>query len=237
MRPSAAVPSRNSRTPERGGRRFPSRLTRRAAPFALLLLMPAVTALAFGDKDEKKFDPGPASSYTTRQTNGKVTVAAVPYTSDEQARTAFGKHNPYQYGILPVLVIVQNDMDEPLRLSAVEAQFEKADGRHIEAVPPQDIASTMARQPRDGQLPGSGPRWPVPLPKKKNPLAEWGIEGRAFSAPMLSPHESAQGFFYFQTRLFPGAKLYLSGMQAARSGEGIIFFEIPLEEQRPAPKN
>ena len=54
---------------------------------------------------------------------------------------------------------------------------------------------------------------------------------------MLSPHESAQGFFYFQTRLFPGAKLYLSGMQAARSGEGIIFFEIPLEEQRPAPKN
>ena len=120
MRPSAAVPSRNSRTPERGGRRFPSRLTRRAAPFALLLLMPAVTALAFGDKDEKKFDPGPASSYTTRQTNGKVTVAAVPYTSDEQARTAFGKHNPYQYGILPVLVIVQNDRQRESFLAAYE---------------------------------------------------------------------------------------------------------------------
>lgn len=208
----------------------------RMSAAVLLLVMLAVTALAYGDRDDRKFDPGPASSYKTRQTNGRVTVAAVPYTSDEQTHAVFGKHNPYQYGILPVLVIVQNDMDEPLRLSAMQAEFETANGQHIEAVPPRDIPSTIAHQPRDGQMPGSGPHLPIPLPKKKNPLAEWGIESRAFSAPMLQPHESAQGFFYFETRMLPGAKFYLSGMQAARSGEGIIFFEIPLEEPPAEPK-
>ncbi len=202
-----------------------------------LVLMPAIAILAFGDPDDKKFDPGNASSYQTRQTNGKVTVAAAPYTTDEQARAVFGKHNPYQYGILPVLVIVQNDMDEPLRLTSLAAQYETANGRHIDAIPPEDVPATIARQPRDGQIPGTGPRLPFPLPKKKNPLAGWGIEGRAFRAQMLPPHESAFGFFYFQTRLFPGAKIYLSGMQAARSGEGIIFFEFPLEAPQAGVKH
>jgi hypothetical protein len=196
------------------------------------VLIPAV-ALAFGDKDdERKFEPGAASSYATRQTNQKVTVAAVPFTTDDQTRAAFGKHNPYQYGILPVLVVIQNDKDEPVRMSALQAEFMLADGRHIEAIPPRDVPNTLAHGPKDGtSLPGNGPRLPFPTPKKKNPLLGANLEGRAFVAPMLLPHESAYGFFYFQTRLFPGAKLYLSGLQAARSGEGVVFFEVPLEEK------
>ncbi len=177
----------------------------------------------------EKFDPGSASAYKTRQTNDHVTVAAVPYTTDEQARTAFGKHNSYKYGILPVLVIVQNDLDEPLRLSGIQAQYELPDGRHIDAVPPADIASTTARLPKDS--PGSpAPRLPFPLPKKKNPLANWELDGRAFTAQMVAPHESAYGFFYFETELIRGSKLYLTGMQGMRTGKGIIYFEVPLEQ-------
>ncbi len=200
----------------------------RPSSAALIVLIPCL-ALAFGDKkDDRKFDPGPASSYATRQTNDHVTVAAVPFTSDDQVRAAFGKHNPNQYGILPVLVIVQNDLDEPLRLSALQAQFIHADGRHIESIPPADVPSISAREPKEG--PGApGPRLPIPLPKHKNPLSGWEIEGRSFTAQMLPPHESAQGFFYFQTRLLPGAGIYLTGMQGARTGKGIIYFEIPLE--------
>lgn len=201
-----------------------------------MVAMPVI-ALAFGGKkDDVKFEPGPASSYAARQTNDRVTVGAAAYTEDERARAAFGKHNPYQYGILPVLIVVQNDMDEPLRLTGIQAEFVQADGRHIEAVPPADIPATAARQPKDGA--GVPPvRLPIPLPKKKNPLAGAEIDERSFSAKMLPPHDSAEGFFYFQTRLLPGAKLYLTGMQGARTGKGILYFEIPIEEDKgPAVK-
>ncbi len=177
----------------------------------------------------EKFEPGSVSAYKTRETNDHVTVAVVPYTTDDQAHTAFGKHNPYKYGILPVLVIVQNDLDEPLRLSALQAEYELADGRHIESVPASDLPSTTAKLPKEG--PGApGPKPPFPLPTKKNPLA-WGqLDGRAFTAQMVAPHESAYGFFYFESQLLPGAKIYLTGMQGMRTGKGIIYFEVPLEE-------
>ncbi len=194
-------------------------------------------ALAYGGKkDDAKFEARPASTYASRQTNDHVTVGAAAYTEDERAHAAFGKHNPYQYGILPVLVVIQNDLDEPLRLTGIQAEFVQADGRHIEAIPPSEIPATAARQPKDGA--GVPPvRLPIPLPKKKNPLAGSAIDERSFSAKMLPPHDTAQGFFYFQTRLLPGANLYLTGMQGARTGKGILYFEIPIEEDKePAPK-
>ena len=61
------------------------------------------------NKDEVSFKPGPASSYATQQTQDKVTIAAIPYVNDDELKTAFGKDNPYKYGILPVLVVIQNE--------------------------------------------------------------------------------------------------------------------------------
>jgi hypothetical protein len=49
---------------------------------------------------------------------------------------------------------------------------------------------------------------------------------------MLPAHESANGFFYFQARMLPGAHLYLTGIQQAASGKDVFYFEIPLEMHR-----
>ena len=64
---------------------------------------------------------------------------------------------------------------------------------------------------------------------KKNPLDAWEIEGRAFSAKMLPPGQSASGFLYFQTGLQRGATIYLSGFTEAATGKELLYFEIPLE--------
>ena len=63
-------------------------------------------------------------------------------------------------------------------------------------------------------------------------LSAWEIEGRAFAPKMLPAHESANGFFYFQARMLPGAHLYLTGIQQASSGKDVFYFEIPLEMHR-----
>ena len=65
-------------------------------------------AVAADDKDKLPFKAGPASSYPGFQSLDKITIAAVPFVTKEQAQTAFGKVNPYDHGILPVLVVLEN---------------------------------------------------------------------------------------------------------------------------------
>ena len=64
----------------------------------------------------------------------------------------------------------------------------------------------------------------------KSPLNEWEIEGR-FAAKLLPAHESANGFFYFQTSHRPGSKFYLTGIKKAATGEDILYFEVSLDRK------
>jgi hypothetical protein len=184
-------------------------------------------AMTFADKkNESKFSAGPASSYSTRQTNDRVTVAAVAYDSEELAHTAFGKLNPYQHGILPVLVIIQNDTDQALKLDHLTVEYTGVDNHHVDATSVYEV-QTLGGVPPPKMPNGS----PIPHRKYKNPLNAWEIEGRAFEAKMLPAHESASGFFYFQTAHRPGAKFYLTGIKEAATGKDIFFFEVPLDKK------
>jgi hypothetical protein len=187
-------------------------------------------AAAFADKkSDSKFVPGPASSYSNKQTNDKVTIAVTAYDTEELAHTAFGKLNPNDYGVLPVLVIIQNDTDQALKLDHLEVDYTGFDGRHVEATPASDI-QVLGGSPRPKMPSGS----PIPLPHKKykNPLDTIEIEGRAFSVKILPAHDSAIGFFYFQLDHRPGAKFSLTGIKEAATGKDITFFEIPIDYHR-----
>jgi hypothetical protein len=192
----------------------------------LIVFMPAALLRA-DKKNDGRFSPGPAASYPAKQTNDKVTIAVVAYDTEELAHTAFGKLDPNQYGILPVLAIIQNDTDQALKLDHIEVEYTGVDGRHLENTPASDVQTLGgASRPR---VPVATP---IPLPKKhKNPLDVWEIEGRGFAAKLLPAHESANGFFYFQTTHRPGSKFYLTGIKKASSGEDILYFEISLDKQ------
>ena len=198
----------------------------RALSICLILFMAAAAVLA-DKKSETAFSPGPASSFPNRETNDQVTLAAAAYDSEELAHTAFGKLDPNRYGVLPVLVIIQNDTDQALKLDHVEVEYTSAGNRHVEATPADEVQTLGG--PRKPPSMGNGS--PLPKFKHKNPLSVWEIEGRAFAAKMLPPHESANGFFYFQTEHAPGAKLYLSGIKVAATGKDILFFEVGLDKK------
>ena len=197
----------------------------------LWLLTPALIAAApvFADKnDAPKFAPGQASSYASKQTNDQVTVAVRTYETDELAHAAFGKVNPYLYDILPVLVIVQNDTNESLRLDRLKVVYESFDGKRIDATPAADVPFAV----ESPQRPNNPVPSPIPIKRKhKNPLAGGEIETRAFAARMLPPREVAYGFFYFQAHRRPGDSVYLTGIKLASSGKDLFYFEIPLKDQ------
>ena len=77
--------------------------------FKRLALFMSIAAAFAADK-EAPFKAAPAASYPHHQTNDADHRSAVdPYASGEKIKTAFGKLDPYQYGVLPVLVVIQND--------------------------------------------------------------------------------------------------------------------------------
>jgi hypothetical protein len=196
-------------------------------PVALMVLL----SIAAAGGDDKRFAPGAASSYPGHQTVENITIAAVAYTSEEQMKSAFGKANPVKYGVLPVLVILENGTGKALRLN-LSSEFIDPGNRHVEATPAEDVIyiGSGVKAPR---MPGTTP-YPNPFPHgpKKGPLNVTEITTRAFAAKMLPAGESAFGFFYFQTENMPGAKVYLTGLADATTGKDYFYFEVPINGEK-----
>ncbi len=171
------------------------------------------------------------SSFQVRQTIDHVTVAARPFLSDTDVRSAFGKLNPNDQGVLPILVLIANDSDQTLSFDTLRVELLTPDRRRVEATPAADLKYLSGPPKPDmtpGPIPGRSPR----LSRRQNPLTAWEIEGRAFSARMLPARESASGFFYFQTRFRGGSTLFVTGIRHASTGKELFYFELPLDSQQ-----
>lgn len=203
---------------------------RRVALIVLLSIAVTAGVAVAGDKDKAPFKPGPASSYPNAQALDKITIAAVPYTTAEEAATAFGKADPYKYGILPVLVVIDNNTGKTLKLD-LQTEYVEPGNQHVDSVPPADVVLYGGARKASWKVPT-----PIPLPIphssiKKGPLNTWEIEGRAFAAKLVPPGESVAGFFYFSIEHKPGSKLYLTGIKDAATGKDYFYFEVPFEKQ------
>ena len=61
-----------------------------------------------------------------------------------RCRLAFGKLNPYQYGVLPVLVVIQNDSDKAIRLDRLKVEYVGPNRDRVEATPAKDVRYLQA---------------------------------------------------------------------------------------------
>jgi hypothetical protein len=193
-----------------------------------IVLLLSICAASGADKNTP-FKPGPVESYPFRQTQEKVTIVAEPFDTEAETSSAFGKLDPNLYGVLPLLLIVKNDGPGAIMIENMKLEY-MTDGRQrIEATPARDLARLQGTgRPRisAGPIPNRLPRTGT----KKNPLAAWELEGRAFSAQALPPGELASGFFYFQVRHRAGAVLFVTGVRDAAAKRDLFYFEIPLDK-------
>jgi hypothetical protein len=196
---------------------------------SLLLLLGLVASISVAPAIDKgkKFTPPALDSISTKASSQGVTIGVIAFTTDEQAKTAFGKLNPYEHGVLPVLLVIRNDSKQAVRLNNAHFEYIDRDRSRIEPTPANEVP--YANAPR---RPTFSPN-PIPIPgiggRRKNPLTAEEIELRAWSAKMLPPGESAHGFLYFQTGHRGGARLYITGLQEAATGKELFFFDIPLD--------
>lgn len=170
------------------------------------------------------FKPGAAGSYPAHQKLEDVTIGIKPYETAELAKEVFGKVNPNQYEVLPVLVVIENGRKSALRCDRLQVEYVIPGVGKLEHTPLGELRSVVGPT-----KPNTNPS-PLPIPRrsvKKNPLNAPEIEERAWSAKMIGPGESAHGFFFFQTRHRTSARLYLTGLFEPATGKELFYYEVP----------
>ncbi len=194
--------------------------------FAAVLALSAAAPAPAADNGKVTFQAKPAADYPHHQTSEQVTIAAEPFITDDQAKDPFGKVNPFRYGVLPILIVVENKGKEALRVDRLKFVYTLADNTHIEATPAGDVRFLDgAAKPKTVPGPLGGSK----IAKSKNPLGEWEIEGRAFTAKVIPPGETASGFVYFQTsENSAAASVNISGLANAATGKELFYFDIPM---------
>jgi hypothetical protein len=202
---------------------------RLGAGAGLVLALPAVCLAA---KEFSMPKVQPAFSYPAHDHHAKenVTVALDPY--DTPAKANIFLVNYREHELLPLMLIITNDSDQPIQLLDIKAELVTADRSKLSPDTEDDIFRRISHPDP------SGTRYPVPFPSKKvkggvNSKERNEIETAQFRAKAVEPRSSQSGFLFFDVSDIPnplaGAHFYLTGVRNA-SGSELMYFEIPLDK-------
>ena len=162
-----------------------------ARPLSFIALCASLAAALWAETQPGTFKVLPVDAYPSRQALGKLKIAAVRYESDEDTRVAFGKVNPNEYGILPVLLVFENGSEETLLLERMKLVYQYP-GTEIAPLPPGQLPYMLGPK-----RPNTGPKIssPIPLPKKKKPARCRGTADARIRRPHPAQRRKCLGLF------------------------------------------
>jgi hypothetical protein len=202
----------------------------------LTLLFSCVTGWAY--KDFVRPHPENANTYPSKDVHSteKVTAAIDLYNTAPKDQIF---STPYsQYGILPVLLIITNDGDQPINLSNMRAELVTTGKAKLEALETDDVFRRVSRV--NGSSTEPARIGPIPLSGNKNKKAQKQydeITAARFAAEAVEPHANRSGFLFFDVlgvnQPTAGAHIYLTGVRDA-GGNELLYFDIPVIASNPA---
>lgn len=192
----------------------------------IVLLSLAIAPAPVGAEDKvTPFKAAPASSYEAKQKLDDLVIAIKAYDTAELAKEAFGKFNPNELQVLPVLLVIENNRKNAIRVDGMSLEYILPGlGKIGPSTVPELLGVVGPTKPKQSPV-----QLPIPLPKrgKKNPFNAPEIEQRSWAAKVIAPGETAHGFFYFQTRHRSSARIYLNGIFEPATNKELFYFEIP----------
>jgi hypothetical protein len=178
----------------------------------------------------------PAKTYPAHDEHPSeaVTLGLDPYDMADKA-SIFSVHYS-DLGLMPIFVVITNDGDQTVALSAMRAELVTVNRTKIPPATEDDLYRRLSR-PTGTISPN-----PLPWPKKakgslsKDAMDE--IQNSPFVAKAVEPHGTQAGFMFFDvsgiSAPLAGAHFYLTGVRDAKGNE-LMFFEVPLEKYLSAP--
>lgn len=187
---------------------------------------------AFASKDYKAPDVKAAQTYPAHEehANEHTAIALEPYdTADKQKifPVDFRSNN-----VLPVLLVITNDGDQPIALTDMQIQLITAHRDKLIPASSDDIYRRLAHpQANDRQT------VPLPIPRRRKVKGAVSaktmdeIQSAQFAAKAVEPHTTRSGFLFFDVqgiRSLAGAHVLFTNLHNGQGGD-LMFFEIPLD--------
>jgi len=199
--------------------------------WSALALVLAAPLLCLAAKEFSMPRTQPAFSYAAHDHHPKenVTVGLEPY--DDAAKAKIFTINYRDHDLLPVLLVITNDSDQPIQLSDMQAELVTADRAKLSPATEADILRRITH-PRAS----SSGRVPIPFPTKRvsggmNSKELDEIQSATFKAKAVEPLSSQAGFLFFDVsglqNPLAGAHFYLTGVRDS-SGNDLMYFDVEL---------
>ena len=176
--------------------------------------------------------PENANTYASKDAhpNEHVTAAVDVYNSPPKD-DIFATHYSEE-SILPVLLIITNDGDQPITVNSMRAQLVTASRSKLEAMDIDDVFRRVAHIKGNSNPHSVGP---ITLGGgNKNKKAQQQLQeitNARFAAAAVEPHTTKSGFLFFDvqgiSQPIAGAHIYLMGVRDS-GGSELMYFEIPL---------
>lgn len=180
------------------------------------------------------------ASLQARDSHQGLLIAADPYTSADRYKERFGKHTPYEGGIIAIDLFFRNDNDLPIRINLKTMQLLLSvpgySRQRLEPLSPEEVADRVLAKPAKDPT----PRFPVPRvgPPSSKHDKNWeefagSVRSAALGTDLLPPHATTHGFVYFDIDRrydwISNARMEIPDLSFMNDPKPLFFFEIDLD--------
>jgi hypothetical protein len=197
------------------------------------------TAAAYGQASTPartaSVDP---ASLPARDSHQGLVIAADPYISADRYKEKFGKHTPYEGGIIAIELFLRNDNDAPVRINLKTMQLIiGAPGQarqRLDPLSPEEVADRVLAKPKDPTPLFPVPRVGAPRSKHDKNWEEFAgtLRSAALGTDLLPPHATTRGLVYFDIDghydWISNARFEIPDLAFMNDTKPLFFFEIDL---------
>ena len=217
---------------------------RKVGFLCLWSLLPAWPA--WGDYKKLAVKVGPVEGYASRQSQGPVTIAADPYSSETRIRTVFDIKGLSGLGLVPINLIISNQGPDALSIDGESITLLDPEYGSLQALSPKEAVVMILRHDPGRRSPLS--RVPLPWPgigRGRSRLRKQALEIeddviRKSLKRRIRPRATAWGFVFFQlpesrrwsdsrtmSRL-ASHKIIIPDIENSRTKQKLLYFDIEL---------
>jgi hypothetical protein len=206
-------------------------LTLRLALSVATALLAAQTPLP-----AQQVDP---TALTAKDSHQGLLIAVNPDITADSSRAAFGKHTPYDAGILALDVYFRNDNNEPVHidLSTVRLFFGASGEQRqkLEPLPPDTVADLALMLP--DKDPTTTRRSPIPSAFPKSKGKDWNeldtlLRSKTMTRDVVPAHATVHGYLFFdighQFDSLSNGRLDIPDLSFTADNAALFFFQIEL---------
>jgi hypothetical protein len=188
------------------------------------------TMLLAGDYKIKSVPVLPMESYPAQVTVGGVTIAADPYSSDEESSKAFDAKDLNSRGYFPIHIIIRNNTSAYLTIRTKNVLLINSSAEQLYTTPAAIVVDDVYGLAN--KIPPKKSKESETSAKKGSPLTDFS--SKELINASLEPETVIDGFLFFYTsdlkkNLFEGSTLYIPKLEEEGTKKPIGPFAISLD--------